>query len=115
MSKQIENKQTKAVQTKPDEVKLENPKEVSSSSSGWKFMDNFKANSNQKNCNSCPYQNFIRNPYDKNEYGYDALTELSWRLTLWKKENVFPLDLKLRAPAVFLSTLLIMKGFFIRI
>ena len=57
----------------------------------------------------CPYQGYIINPYRRNEYGIDPLTELSWRLTLWKKENVFPIDLKIRAPAVFLTTLLIMK------
>ena len=63
----------------------------------------------------CPYQNYIWSPYKKNEHGSDALTELSWRLTLWKKENVFPIDLKLRAPCVFFTTILAMKGFLNRV
>ncbi len=54
----------------------------------------------------CPYQNFMCNPYRKNRYGVDALTELSWKLTLWKKENVFPHDLKVRAPSVFVGSIL---------
>ena len=83
----------------------------SSSKSGtWCWSKDCKAD-----CNDCPYSQFICNPCKKNKYGYDALTELSWRLTMWKKENVFPIDLKVRAPVVFLSTLLIMKGEVIRI
>ena len=56
---------------------------------------------------NCPYQGYVRNPYRRNQYGVDPLTELAWRLTIWKKENVFPIDLKIRAPAVFLSSLVL--------
>ena len=62
---------------------------------------------------NCPYRSYIENPYQKNQFGVDPLTELAWRLTIWKKENVFPIDLKIRAPAVFISSLVLSSRFLI--
>jgi hypothetical protein len=53
---------------------------------------------------------FAVNSYKTNKYGNDMLTELSLKLAHWKNENVFPVDLKLRAPAVLFSAMMFVKS-----
>jgi len=63
----------------------------------------------KKECCDCMWKISV-NPYATNKYGNDKLTELALNLSHWKNENVFPIDLKLRAPAVLFSAMLFVKS-----
>lgn len=57
------------------------------------------------------YANPLSNPYKVNpRTGLDQFSTLAWQLTMWKMENVFPYDLRLRAPAVALLTIFSIKS-----
>ena len=57
------------------------------------------------------YWNPLSNPYKVNpRTGLDHFSTLAWQLTMWKMENVFPYDLRLRVPVVALLTIFSMKG-----
>ena len=66
-------------------------------------------NCDKKMRNYSPFTPF-HNPFKKNDNGIDRLTEKAWQLSLWKRENVFPIDIKLRALSVLMLTLLGLKG-----
>ncbi len=53
---------------------------------------------------------FLFNPYKTNKFGNDMLTEKALKLAQWKRENVFPVDLKVRAPAVLFGSIVAMKS-----
>lgn len=57
------------------------------------------------------YWNPMSNPYKVNpRTGLDHFSNLAWQVTMWKMENVFPYDLRLRAPVVALLTIFSMKS-----
>ena len=61
-------------------------------------------------CKPC-YWNPISNPYKINpRTGLDHYSNLAWQVTMWKMENVFPYDLRLRVPVVALLTIFSMKS-----
>lgn len=60
-------------------------------------------------CKPC-YWNPVSNPYTVNpRTGLDHFSNLAWQMTMWKMENVFSYDLRLRVPAVALLTIFSMK------
>ncbi len=54
-------------------------------------------------------------PYKANSYGNDMITSSALKFAHWKNENVFPVDLKLRAPAVLFSSMLFVKSWLISV
>ena len=89
-------------------------------------MTDEKASTDQKSCHSkFPWTSwpkegcyacvgrFFANPYTTNKFSNDMMTETALNLAHWKRENVFPVDLKLRAPAVLFSVMLALKSWFI--
>lgn len=79
-------------------------------------LDNLKTEAQQLTqkfnqwCQPC-YWNPLSNPYTVNpRTGLDHFSNLAWQVTMWKMENVFPYDLRLRAPVVALLTIFSMKS-----
>ena len=65
----------------------------------------------QKRCRETGFGNPFFNPYRINKRtGQDYFSTLAWRLTVWKMENVFPIDLRARVPVVALLTAFNMKS-----
>ena len=58
-----------------------------------------------KTLQSCQY---LQNPY-KTRNGCNNLSTQAWKLTMFKKIYIFPIDLKLRVPVVALITLFPLK------
>ena len=67
------------------------------------WSSNFEAM--RKSCQNKGFANPFFNPYRINKRtGQDHFSTLAWRLTVWKMENVFPIDLRARVPVVALLT-----------
>jgi hypothetical protein len=81
--------------------------QTKSEKSNWSW----KLCSDLKNCPFSP----LANPYKlNNSFGEDHLSLYSWKLTVWKRNYVFPIDLKLRVPVVALFTLFPLLSYLIR-